>query len=85
MKELLKSYISNSSQFLKEAFSDDDGSPSSSRLILGVCALSVIAWGTHVVVHTHSLPDPTAMAAATAFSTSHYIANRVTRAFGKNV
>jgi hypothetical protein len=69
-------------EFVKGAFSDG-GDPSSSRIISAVCALAVIAWGTHVVVHTHALPDPVALTAATAFSTSHYVANRITTAFGK--
>ena len=71
--------------FFKKAFSEGvpDYEPSSSRLVSAICAIAVIGWGTHVAIHTHALPDPASMAAATAFSTAHYVANRVTNAFGK--
>lgn len=70
-------------EFLKGAFSDG-GTPSSSRIISAVCTIAAIGWITHVVVHTHALPDVASMGGVTAFGTSHYIANRVTTAFGKN-
>lgn len=69
--------------FIKQAFSDG-GTASSSRIISFICTLAVIAWITHVVCHSHALPDAITMGGATAFSTSHYIANRVTTAFATN-
>jgi multisubunit Na+/H+ antiporter MnhB subunit len=67
--------------FIKQAFSDG-GSPSSSRIISAVCALAAIGWITHVVIHSHALPGIAETGGITAFTTSHYIANRVTTAFG---
>jgi len=63
-------------QFIKGAFSDN-GTPSSSRIVSAVCALASIVWISHVVYHTHALPDAVATAGVTAFSTSHYVANKV--------
>jgi hypothetical protein len=62
--------------FIKQAFSDN-GSPSSSRIISAVCALAAIAWISHVVIHTHALPGMAETGGVTAFSTSHYIANKI--------
>ncbi len=68
-------------EFFKQAFSDN-GSPSSSRIISAVCALAAIGWISHVVIHTHALPGGVETGGITAFTTSHYIANRITTAFG---
>lgn len=67
-------------EFLRSAFSDA-GQPSSSRIMSAICSLAVIAWGTHVVIHTHTMPDAIPMGAATAFAVSHYTANKVTGIF----
>jgi hypothetical protein len=69
-------------EFIKLAFSDG-GSPSSSRIVSAVCALASIVWISHVVYHTHALPDAVSTAGVTAFSTSHYLANKVTGIFDK--
>lgn len=63
--------------FIKSAFSDGD-QPSSSRLLSGLCSLASIVWITHIVLHTHALPDVATLGGATAFSTAHYAANRLT-------
>jgi hypothetical protein len=68
--------------FIKGAFSDN-GVPSSSRIVSAVCALSSIVWISHVVWHTHALPDAVSTAGVTAFSTSHYVANKVAGIFDK--
>ena len=68
--------------FIKKAFSDND-IPSSSRIISAVCALASIVWISHVVYHTHALPDAVSTAGVTAFSTSHYVANKVSAIFEK--
>jgi dolichyl-phosphate-mannose--protein O-mannosyl transferase len=68
--------------FLRKAFSDGD-QPSSSRVMSAICSIAVIAWGTHVVAHTHAMPDALALGAATAFAVSHYTAGKVTGIFTK--
>lgn len=63
--------------FIKSIFSEDDGTGSASRLLLVLHSLVGCAWGTHVVVHTHTLPDAVSMAGVTAFVTAPYAVNKI--------
>ena len=69
-----------SAEWAKKAFSEGapDYEPSSSRIISAICSLASICWITLVVHHTHALPDVATMGGATAFSTAHYAANKIT-------
>jgi hypothetical protein len=65
-------------EFLKQAFTDG-GTPSSSRLLSAFCTIASIGWITHIVAHTHAMPDVATIGGATAFSVAHYSANRLTQ------
>lgn len=62
--------------FLREVFSDG-GQGSASRVMMGLHAIAAIAWGTHVVVHTHAIPDAVTMAGLTAWTTAPYAINAI--------
>jgi len=64
--------------FIKQAFMDS-GVPSSSRLLSAVCSFASIGWITHIVMHTHAMPDVATLGGVTAFSVAHYSANRLTQ------
>ena len=64
--------------FLRQAFMDN-GVPSSSRLLSAICTVASIGWITHIVFHTHAMPDVATIGGATAFSVAHYSANRLTQ------
>jgi hypothetical protein len=68
--------------FLKQAFSDGDQA-SSSRIMSAVCSLASIGWITHIVLHSHALPDVATLGGVTAFSTAHYAANKIAGMVGK--
>ena len=57
--------------FLKGVFSDN-GQPSSGRVMMLLHFLLGGSWGTHVVVHNHSMLDPVSLAALTGFITAPY-------------
>lgn len=59
---------------IKSMLSDDDGTISWSRVASTANAIAVIAWGTHVVIHTHAIPPLTDPA---AFVIAPYAVNRV--------
>lgn len=63
--------------FLREIFSEDDGQGSCSRVMMFLHAIAAIGWGTHYVVHTHTIPDPTTMAGLTGFITAPYAVNKM--------
>jgi len=63
--------------FLREAFSEDDGRGSCSRLMMAFHAVAAVAWGTHFVLHTHVIPDPVTMAGLTGFITAPYAVNKM--------
>lgn len=75
-------------KFWREAFSEDDGVASWSRIGSGVALLAVIVWVTHIVMKTHALPD---FSGATFFISALYGTNKasevskhVATMFGKN-
>lgn len=43
--------------FLRSAFSESDGTGSSSRLLSAIIIVASLSWITIVVVHTKALPD----------------------------
>jgi hypothetical protein len=63
--------------FIKSTFSEDDGTGSASRVLMALHALAGIAWGTHVVWHTHQLPDAVSMSGITAFVSAPYAIDRL--------
>lgn len=63
--------------FLREAFSEDDGRGSASRLMMAVHAIFVGVWGTVFVHHTHTIPDAVTMAGLTSFVTAPYAMNKI--------
>jgi hypothetical protein len=63
--------------FIKSIFSEDDGSGSASRLLMVAHAIMGCIWGTHVVYHSHALPDPVSLAGVTAFITAPYAVNKM--------
>lgn len=64
-------------KFIASIFSEENGQGSYSRFAAGAIVLATLAWVSHVVWKTHSLPDLTG---ATAFLTvsagSHYGLNQ---------
>lgn len=74
-----------STEWIRKVFSEGapDYEPSSSRIISAVCSIASIAWITLVVYHSHALPDVASMGGATAFSTAHYAANKITGMMGR--
>lgn len=62
--------------FVREIFSEDDDRGSCSRVMMALHALAAIGWGTHYVVHTHTIPDPTTMMGLTSFITAPYVVNK---------
>jgi hypothetical protein len=71
--------------FIKKAFTEGapDYEPSSSRILSGLCTLGAIGWISHIVIHTHAMPDVATLGGATAFSVAHYSANKLTGMAGK--
>lgn len=71
--------------YIKQVFSEGspDYEPSSSRIMSAICSVASIAWISHIVYHTHALPDVATLGGATAFSTAHYAANKFTGMIGK--
>jgi hypothetical protein len=63
-------------QFFRECLSEDDNRGSASRLMMLLHSLAGICWGTHVVIHTHDLPDPMKLAAVMTFVTAPYAVNK---------
>lgn len=63
--------------FIREMFSEDDGTASASRLLMFLHSLVGMAWGSHVVWHSHALPDATSLAGVTAFVTAPYAVNKI--------
>lgn len=63
-------------KYLREVFSEQDGTGSYARFIGGVFVFSAVAWITYVVHRTGNLPDMTGPTAwAGLGSASHYIPN----------
>jgi hypothetical protein len=67
------------SEFLKRAFSENElpNAPSASRLIMGVSTLFACGWITHIVWHSHALPDVMSMGGLVAFSTAAYTVGKI--------
>lgn len=63
---------------IKQALSENDGTVSLARILSSICTFASICWVTHVVVHTHALPDAITFSGTTAFSVAHYAANKLT-------
>lgn len=69
-------------KFIRDAFSDN-GLPSSSRVLSGICTLTVCFAIAYYVVRKLTLPDPLVSGGLAAFGTSHYAANMASKMFGK--
>lgn len=66
--------------FWRSVFSESDGSGSFSRIASGLHSVAGLGWITHVVAHTHAIPDPTVLVGVAAFVTAPYAANKVSNA-----
>lgn len=69
--------------FLKEAFSDN-GEPSSSRLLTLLHSVVATFALVFYTIKTHLLPDGTTLGGLGAFTTAHYLVNRVSTVLDKN-
>jgi len=69
--------------FLREVFSED-GQGSFSRVASGFHVAAALGWITHVVWHTHALPDPAALAAIAGFVVAPYGANKLAGALSRS-
>ena len=67
--------------FLREVFSDG-GSGSASRVMMAFHGIIGGAAISHVVYHTHALPDAVSVAGITAFVTAPYALNALHKAVG---
>jgi uncharacterized membrane protein YbhN (UPF0104 family) len=63
---------------IKQAFSENDGTVSSARLLTALCTLASLVWISYIVYHTCALPDAVTLGGTTAFSVAHYAANKLT-------
>jgi hypothetical protein len=63
--------------FIRQIFSEDDGTGSASRVLMVLHSIAAIAWGSHVVYHTHALPDAASLSGVTAFLTAPYAVNKM--------
>lgn len=69
--------------FLKQALSEPNGNPSSSRFTAFLITFATISWVSFVVVHTGTLPDLTSAAMFIAAGNGGYMANKVSAIFNK--
>ena len=72
--------------WLREAFSEN-GQGSASRLMFFLHSCASLGWGTHFVVHTHTIPDAATLAGLAAFAVAPYASNKMASAissFGNN-
>lgn len=53
----IKDFFNELVKWLKEAFGEDDGSASSSRLLAGMVVISVLGWVTYFLVKHGAIPD----------------------------
>lgn len=58
----------------------DPNSPQLAHVLSALFSLASVAWGTHYVIHTHSLPDAVTLGGLGVFSTVHYGVNRLAKA-----
>jgi hypothetical protein len=66
-------------EFIKSAFSDPDGSGSSSRILAGVCVLALVVWISYLVFKNHMMPDLGGAALFLTASFSGYAVNQLSR------
>jgi len=64
--------------WLSKAFSEGE-SPSSSRVMMLISTLFSCGWVTHIVVHSHALPDATTLVGLVTFSTAPYTVGKLTQ------
>ncbi len=69
--------------FLKQALSEPNGNPSSSRFTAFLITFATIAWISFVVVHTGTLPDLTSASMFIAAGSGGYMTNKVSAIFTK--
>jgi hypothetical protein len=65
--------------FIKSAFSEPDGSGSSSRLLAGACVVALIVWVSYLVFKNHAMPDLGGAALFLTASFSGYAVNQLSR------
>jgi hypothetical protein len=70
--------------FLKNMFSETDGSISSARILTYIHAGAVISLMMHSYWPTHTMPDVTVMGGASTFILGPYGVNKFSTMFGKN-
>lgn len=64
-------------KFIKQAISEQDGTPSMSRYTAFLVTVATIGWVTFVVVHTGVLPDLTSASLFIAAGHGGYVANKI--------
>jgi hypothetical protein len=70
--------------FCKRAFSENDGTPSSSRILTAISMLGVLISYLYVSFHTGHLPDAGSATGAAAVGTAPYALNRAADAWKTN-
>lgn len=65
--------------FIKSAFSEADGTGSSTRLLSSVTVLATLAWVTYIVARTTALPELGGAALVISAGFSGYAANKFSR------
>lgn len=60
----------------------DPNSPQLAHVLSALFSLASVAWGTHYVIHTHTLPDAVTLGGLGAFSTVHYAVGRLAKSAG---
>ena len=66
--------------WLRKAF-EENGTPSSARLLSAVCTICSLMWISVVVGKTGNLPDATILGGLSAFNTSHYLVGAAKQAY----
>jgi hypothetical protein len=70
-------------EFWKKVFCEQDGTPSFSRVATGLLVAFACGWVTHVVAHSHQIPDSSLLLGLGAFMSVLYGANKLSGVFTK--
>lgn len=79
----LRNKLNNIIEFGKKAVSEQDGLPSTSRIIAFLIAVTIIICVLYVTFHTGTLPDLTSAALLLGAGTGGYAANKISGMLGK--
>jgi hypothetical protein len=69
-------------KFIRGLFLDEDGKPSSSRVLSYILAAFVCGWVSAEFHYTHRIPDQGTLIGLTAFMLSPYSVNSLRNGFG---